>query len=347
MLFNKQNTGAEELREATGSYWKSNDFSKVKVKVELATEEVVTLTGKAIYLLALNHYNSEHYQADPEPESEPADSGSGGGGIPAVDYALLDKLVQHFQLPIAFLATLWHYQANDVSHEDTGRKVKIDAESEKLAWEWMYQRDDAMALEQYQRTLDRLFRFLNEHVADFDEWEKSDVMKTQQSLFIRTTAHFNRLFPIDESPAFFARVAPFMREVERRVIKPILGATKFAALKAGDLAGSLDEDDLELLDYVCDPIPLLTMAMAVKRLSLQVLPGGVVQQYFSPYQSKNASLPANLEMVNAVSKTMQNDGTDLVNELKKFWSAQQTDETDETITGFLPGMEDTDNFISL
>lgn len=337
MIFNKNSNGADELRVLTGSYWKSNDFEKISIKVELASEDVANLIGTAVMQRANSHYNSSNYLASDEgltPEQKAENS-------------LNDNLVKHIQLPVAFLATMWHYQSNDVSHEDTGRKVKIDESTEKLAWEWMYNRDDAMALQQYHRTLDRLIRFLNANQDSIEEWKDSAAQKNILSLFIRTVEHFNRIFPIDNSPGFFLRISPFMREVERKYIKTIFGQTKFDQLKSDYDDGSISEEDLELVDYACDAIALLTMSIAVKRLSVQILPEGVVQQYFAAAPGLKSSQPATIETINNVSASLNKDGNYALNELKKAYSATIVDDSDEDITDMLPRSETTDNFIAL
>ncbi len=351
MIFNKSNNGNVELRTLTGSYYKSNEFDKVSVKVMLSSEELTALIGQAIFDLAEDHYLSDNYQADDvEPAGDGSTSGSGstGAGLAARPYSLLTQLVEHIQLPIAFQATLWHYQANDISHEDTGRKNKIDPESEKIAWEWQYDRDDAVALRNYHKALDRLIKWLNAHINDFPEWENSEARKQTLALFIYTAEHFNRLFPIDQSDEFFLRIAPIQRKVERKYIKPILGAEKFQALKDALVASEgIGEADQELYEYVCDPIPWLTMSEAVKVFQLSILPDGVVQKYISDRQTVKASTPATLEQVNSVSKSFRADGRELLDELKKLWSSMSTDETDTSITDMLPTMTDDDNFISL
>jgi len=352
MIFNKTNNGNEELRTQTGSYYKSNEFDKISVKVMLASEDLILLIGKAIFDRAETHYLSDNYLSVTEvlPVPDPVeDSGSAGEGLPAADYPLLDRLVQHIQLPIAFLATLWHYQGNDISHEDSGRKMKVDKTSESIAWEWQYNRDDEAALRNYRKAFDRLIRFLNANADQLTEWKNSTAKKESLSLFINTAEHFNRLFAIDDSPVFFLRLAPLMREIERKHIKPILGTEKFNELKTLIQSGAeISEQNQELIDFICDPIPLFTMSMAVKRFSLTVIPEGVVQNFFSERSTTKANIPATIDLVNTVSKSLWKDGEFVLNELKKYWSIKNADEViDETITEFLPAGKTTDKFIGL
>jgi len=351
MIFNKANKGNEELRILTGSYYKSNEFDKISVKVELATEDLIRIIGQTLYDRAEAHYLSNNYLAPVPDPVEVEGSGSGGEGLPAPDYSMPDKLVQHIQLPISFMATLWHYQGNDISHEDSGRKNKIDNISEKIAWEWQYNRDDAAALRNYQKAFDRLIRFLNANAGSLPEWANSEAKKNTLSLFINTAEHFNRLFAIDDSPVFFLRLAPIMREIERKHIKPILGTDKFNELKVLIQSGEeISEQNQELIDFICDPIPLLTMSMAVKRFSLTVIPEGVVQNFFSERQTSKANIPATLQLVNDVSKSLWKDGEFVLNELKKYWTILQADENetiDETITEFIPKGSIHDKFFGL
>jgi hypothetical protein len=332
MIFNKDNKGNEELRTLTGAYYKSNDFDKISMKVQLASEDLCALISNEVFAKAEVHYQSTNYQLD----------------APTATTAFLDSLVKHIQLPIAYMATLWHYQGNDISHEDTGRKVKIDADNEKMPWEWMYNRDDAAALRMYQKAYDRLINFLNANASSIEEWENSDARKKAMALFIYNWEQFNDLFAIDASPSFFLRLAPVMAEIERKFIKPILGADKFNELKTLIQGGEdLSEANQELYETVCDPIPLLTMAKAAKRFSLTVMPEGVVQFFTSSDQVENASQAVVLEHIKYVAKDLHRDGLEVLNELKKYWSALNTDESEQSIEDLLPGMDRTDKFISL
>lgn len=332
MIFNKNNNGSQELRTLTGSYYKSNDFDKISVKIELASEDLINLIGDETFAKAEQHYQSVNYQVD----------------SPTPELAFMDQLVQHIQLPIAFQATMWHYQGNDVSHEDSGRKVKISSDSEKMAWEWMFDRDDAAALRNYQRAFDRLIRFLNANTASIEEWANSDARKKALSLFINTAEQFDEIFPIDSSPVFYLRLVPIMRRLEKKHIKPIIGSDKYTALK--DLiasGGDITAPDQDLIDYICDALPWLTMSKAMKQLSITVIPEGVVQSFFSERQTSKANIPATLDLVNGVSKSLWNDGLSMLDDVKKYWSSLNVDETDEDITDMLPSMDTTDKFISL
>ena len=153
MIFNKNKNGAKELRELTGSYYANNSFSKISGDIEVATEELTVLIGEPVMQLAEKYYqNGED-----------------------------NELVRKVQRPIAIMATLRMYQKNDLSHEDDGRKFKMATDnSEKLPWEWQLDRDDALHLEDYYRSVDALIRYLNK--TGLQEWMQTDTYKPLSGL---------------------------------------------------------------------------------------------------------------------------------------------------------------------
>lgn len=326
ILFDKDGKGSVELRNATGSYYANNQFEKIRTDVILATDEMTRLVGRDLMARALAHYASSNFQV-PEPNAS---------------QLLNDQLVYHLQFPIAYRATFRYYQTNLVGHEDSGRKVKIDNENEKMPWEWMLDRDDSAQVRKANETTDRLIRWLDEN--EIAEWMDSDNRKAVRSLFVNTAEIFHDTYPIDLSSRFFYTIVSFLREVQERKIKKALGEFYDPLLAhwqgseenqhgsdieifAGSLIGqSLDgifsedgEGDQfisDLLGLVQRVIPLYAMVLAVKRLNLQVMPDGVVQHFKSMVTSRGASQPALPELVNAHVKNLEKDANYMLDDIK-------------------------------
>lgn len=292
MIFNRDYKGNEELRELTGNYYMNNDFGKIEIDIELASEDLIKIIGYKVFSAA-----EKHYLCGSENEK---------------DKALKDKLVKHIQLPIAIMATLQMYRKNDVSHEDTGRKIKIDNDHEKLPWEWQLKRDDEIHLENYYKAVDRLIAFLErEEVSD---WKESDEKKTADSLFIKNAEIFDRYFPIDKSGRLYILLLPFIREVERKKIKPALG-DDFEKLHAET---DLSDKEKELLEYVYPPITLYAMSLAIRRMPLGLMPSGVIRNYISQSETMNASQPATMDEVRAFSTWLSDDADVMLEDMKQF-----------------------------
>jgi hypothetical protein len=272
MLFNKSQNGQEELKALLGFLHASNKFANIETDIMLEHEAMTELIGKPVMDKAQAHYITANYNT---------------GG----EYKLLDDLVHYIQLPIAYYATHNYAAHNDVGHGDDGRKVKIDTANEKMAWEWMIIRDDEATLNKAHKTTDRLISFLDYNADSITEWKDSDAQKLARSLFINTAKQFGDIFPIDNSRRFFIKIMPFIRESERKYLLPVLGKTRFddvkTAIKSGDFT---DLEDMLMLIRV--PLVYYTLSLAVKRLSVSILPNGIFQEYISNNQTLKAKQPA-------------------------------------------------------
>lgn len=288
MLFNKNDNGSDELRRFTGSYYANNDFEKIETDILLAMEEVSRIIGKPVMAKADEAYNAD---------------------TPAEPY---NDIFPYVQLPVAILATLMMYQKNDVGHEQDGRKVKISPETEKLPWEWQLKRDDEIQMNAYYKAMDRLISFLDEK--NPDEWKNSDQKQSANSLFIKNADQFDAQFPIDRSGRMFMLLLPYIKEAQRRWIKPALG-DDYAILLAAETPTA---EQKALLEYVYPPIALFAMSVALRRLPLGLIPSGVVRNYVSSSQTMSASDPAGMDDIRKVFSWMEDDAFVLLDEMKRF-----------------------------
>lgn len=283
MIFNKDNKGAQELRELTGNYYANNKFDKIAGEIELAAEELAALVGDDVMALAGKYYAEPGEDADAE-------------------------LVRKVQRPIAILATLRMYRKNDLSHEDDGRKFKISTDgSEKLPWEWQLDRDDALHLEEYYKAVDTLIRYLNRE--QLKEWTDTASYKLAQTLIIRNGEAFDSYFPIERSERMYLMLVPYIREAQLLTVKRAYGSGWDELLKEEDVP----ETDAHFA--ACKAVALLAMSMALRRLSLGVIPGGVIRRFMTE-NGMGESEPASLGDVERVAGWMSDDATTWVNEMK-------------------------------
>ena len=59
MIFNKNNNGSRELRELTGNYYATNDFSKITGEINAATDEIIELISQPVYATIEGYYKSD------------------------------------------------------------------------------------------------------------------------------------------------------------------------------------------------------------------------------------------------------------------------------------------------
>lgn len=284
MIFNKDNKGAQELRELTGNYYANNKFDKIAGEIELAAEELAALVGDGVIALAGKYYVEPGEDADAE-------------------------LVRKVQRPIAILATLRMYRKNDLSHEDDGRKFKMATDgSEKLPWEWQLDRDDALHLEEYFRAVDALIRYLNKKGVEV--WTGTASYKLAQTLIIRSGEAFDSYFPIDRSERMFLMLLPFIREAQMLTVKRAYGKGWDELLEEN----GIPETDAHFA--ACKAVALLAMSMALRRLSLSLIPGGVLRKFMTE-NGMGESEPASLKDVDRVAGWMADDAATWVDEMKR------------------------------
>lgn len=292
MIFNRNHNGAEELRDLTGNYYANNEFNKIKSDIKVATYHLCKIVGDAVYARALQAYTNQEV------------SGTDEGQI-----ADVAKFVELVQRPIAIMATLQMYRKNDVSHEDSGRKVVVASDgTDKIPWEWQLDRDDAIHMEEYYQAVEQLIDYLNK--TQLKEWMESEPKRLADTLLIRSGREFDKYFPIQSSERMYLLLVGFIREVQIRHIRPAYGADKWDALLK-----ERSTPESEVRFAACKATALLSMSLALLRMPLQLIPGGVVRNYMSE-NGMRESLPASVDDVNRLASWLQQDATDWIVQMK-------------------------------
>ncbi|MFZ4463075.1 MAG: DUF6712 family protein [Bacteroidales bacterium] len=310
MLFNKNLDGQKELKSLLGFVYVSNKFENIETDIMLAEEDLANDIGRTVMTAAENHYKSVNF-------------GTGGA------HQLMDDLVRHIQLPIAYYACANFAVHTDVSHGEDGRKVVIDPANQKMAWEWMIDKDDEAIINKAHKTTDRLLAFLESNAESIEAWKNSDERKAAKRLFIPSAKIFNDIFPIDNSRRFFMKIVPFILEAERKHIIPVLTRQRYDDMKTAMEEGSFTDPD-GVLQLIRVPLAFFALSMAVKRLSIRILPNGIFQDYLSDTQTRKASQVADADTRNAVGQMLYQDASFELQNLQKELEKIEKEATNET-----------------
>lgn len=260
-------TSAEELRNLTGSYYANNDFSKIENTVKAVEQELCTTLGM-----------------------QTLDSLQGDAKLAA-------------QQAIAFMATMRFYRLNDISHENAGRKVKMDKENEARPFEWQLARDDRAHLEEYYRALDRLIALLQ----DDTEFQASRLYKRSQGLIIQDAETLSFLTGADPSPWLYIRMIPYLDESQRFVAKAYGNGFRDAIAEASD--------DLKYAAQMS--VALGALALMGRRASLQALPYGLMKLTVSE-GGGNQKDGATLEQLDDYMRKLSKDQRYWIEEMKQL-----------------------------
>ena len=107
----------------------------------------------------------------------------------------------------------------------------------------------------------------------------------------------------------YLMLVPFIREAQMLMVKRAYGGGWDDLLKEKDVP----ETDAHFA--ACKAVALLAMSMALRRLSLGVIPGGVIRRFMTE-NGMGESEPASLGDVERVAGWMADDATTWVNEMK-------------------------------
>lgn len=326
MLFNKSNTGIKELREYLGFLYASSTFENIKPDITLAEEDLIKVIGREVYTLASDHYKSDSFNSANEQDAQKK---------------LLNELVFKFQCPVAYYAYYNFAPHADITHSDKGRQILV-SETEKAAFEWQTVRDSAAVLNKAHKTTDRLIEFLDSQTelispnitnSIYAAWRGSDGFKLSRELFISNASDFESWFPIDQSRRFYIKLLPFLREIERKYIKPVLKATRYDELKARilsdfkDITPEAKAKNLETISFVKPPMALYAMVMAIRRMPVEVIPDAIFRNYVAerPVSSSVSISTASVrrEVGNNIEEEAKKELRALENHIAKLEAQEQ------------------------
>jgi len=274
MLFNKNNTGGDELRALLGFIDASTNFDRWITWVDLSVRQVTALTGKAVYDLANEHYNSDHYQYT---ASGTLTELTTPKLSEVTEWKKLDELVRKFQLANALFAYVRLLPSLDAGHSNGGRIRTVGTDDRTLTAVEAY-KDETNILNLGYEALEDLLSYLE--TSAIPEWLTSETRKSTANLLVPTLEVFNEYFRIGSARLFYTLV-PMIKAVQNLTISSIVKSTRVTEIIAAFAAAPKTEAQTALItltqDYIRRPMILATMALALKRLPIELLPEGIVQ----------------------------------------------------------------------
>lgn len=321
-------TTAEQIRNLTGSYYANNDFEKIKSTLQAVEDEVADIIGREMMeqlveeskgsegqMQIVTDDDQHHFVGDKEitvdAEGQVNISGySPYGIICRVEGDTLHisnaRAVRSCQQAIAYMATMRFYRLNDISHENAGRKVKIDKENEARPFEWQLARDDRAHLEEYYRALDRLIGALEED----PRFRQTATWKRKDSLVVKSAESLTWLTGVDQSPWLYMRMVPFLSESQRFVEKA------YGEHIAPGGYGEFESTDT--LNYAVQmAVALGAIALMGRRTSLQALPYGLMK-IFESDGGGNRQEAAALDRLDDYLKRLSSEQHYWLNEMKQL-----------------------------
>lgn len=198
MMFNNKDNGAEELRKLTGNYFANNDFSKISGYIEEEEERIGAMIGAETLALMRKQYNKNDE---------------------SMNSILSDAPGYYARKAIAEMATLRLYRANDLSHEDDGRKFKIDSENEKTPWEWQLDRDDAIIRDEYYKAVANMLLYLPKSEKYGEAYKSTPAYIQSQKLLIKNGDQLFWMTGFEPDAYFYNMLIPHLAQAQNALKK--------------------------------------------------------------------------------------------------------------------------------
>lgn len=312
MLFNKYDNGGFELRGLLGFIDADTNFDKWKTWIDLSVRQITELTGREVYVMAEQHYNSENfgYQAEADLTEETTPKAS-----EVALWKKQDEVVRKFQLANALFAYVRLLPSLDAGHGNSGRK-KLIGETERGLTAVEAYKDEANILNLAYEALEDLLVYLQEN--SISEWTESETSKITRELLIPDTPTFNRYYRIGSVRLYYTLV-PMIKEVQAKRILPAITKARLTDIFTAQAAATPTADQTALIalrdEYVRPAMALLTMIMALKRLPVEVLPEGIVQTQITG--TIKEKLIATESARRLLIQTLEEDASAAMNALEK------------------------------
>lgn len=285
-LFNINNDGSKEIEFLTGQWYASSPFHLIASEIRFATAEITKLVGPEVMEAAQTAYD---------------------------DFSDME-LVDAVRMPVACLAIMRHAALTSVSHESTGRKIKID-DNERSPFEWQIDRDDRAMRERYYRALDAMYSYLEEH--EVEAWASSSRKALLDESIVKNLVQFEAVYPIDGSYYVYYMLQPLVIERQKALIEPFTG-DKWAEIEAG----TASDDIMRLARRAAI---LSAVATAGTRWTLEVFPIEIARRFSPTYQGNRANRSATIEEIDWYLGNLKKEIGDALDDLAEELSDEKTE----------------------
>ncbi len=280
-LFDIRHPGAVEIHDALGLIGHGIDFEKWRPLIHFGLSEVMANTGTQIVERLCMTYSDAEYTPD----------------------AVESELIALLQQAVAMFTWLRVIPTLDAQHDEAGRGKRLGENEKGLTALQEFKDEENIRRMAYEAT-DAFLRRLDK--GDYPAWLQCDDYQLRKQCLIRSKDEFDRFYRLD-SHLVFARIQPIMKEVQYATIMSAVGPERFKSLLE-------HRKDAILLEAAQWPLALLTMAKAFRRLSAELLPGGVTQLQMS--QPVASRLRAEKDAREAVAAELEDSGRDALRRLE-------------------------------
>lgn len=255
-----------------------------------------------------------------------ADSGSGSGSD-CVDDGWLEQLLPVVQNPLAFLALFEGFPFLEIRIGTDGVH-QIGQNGGEMQPIYSEQRIAAMTslLRLGMNALEEMLLWLEANKAHFSCWAQSAERTKQFGHIIPTAAvltdHWSQA---DNKRLTFRALQQRFLDIERRVVRPLLGDALMDALLGQLLSNTVTNANKQLLTYLRPMVAKMGVARAMPSLTMQIEAFGIYSQFIEKNEKNvKTHVAANVARFAEVRKELENDAAEEQLSLIKYMTDNPT-----------------------
>lgn len=235
------------------------------------------------------------------------------------DGLVLDEtLVKYVERAVSNIAFWLYIPIGNVSISDSGIHITSDS-TNKTAFEWQVNKVLNSLSRLGMDNLESMLIHLESNVDDFPAYKNSDVRTANNEFYIRSAAEFNNHYTIDRNRLTFACLETICRQVQRELIKPLLGDLLFT---------DLDENAKMCIK---NAIAYQTIAEAIPQLAVEVTHMGLSANYLSMINNISYKTPASDSRIQMLLSHVKEKATSYFKEIPTLLPGYEESATGGTI----------------
>lgn len=183
--------------------------------------------------------------------------------------------IHYLQAALAPYAVVLAAPKNMVSFGNAGL-TEFSSGNETQTRQWVLFQYMKAQLRAGDTALDFALAFLEANKTNYPTWANSESFTITKELFFQNIFQLGEWVNVVKGRRTYLALKPFIRRAERQYIRKLIGDDLYRELKAEQKAGTLSEDNAELIaEYIRPALGPLSLAMALPEISLEMSEDGI------------------------------------------------------------------------
>lgn len=226
------------------------------------------------------------------------------------------ELIRLLQGAIAWHGTRNYIPVGQLQISDAGVRINVD-DHFKQAFEWQIDNLDESCANAADSYLEAALAYLEQEKATFTAWAASSTYTESRQFFVNSATMLNDLAGVALPRRIFRKVVPEIRKVQFADVYTALGKDQYLEVRSQWLAGTVSNNNKELLNFIQPALAMLAVAKAVSSLTIEFSDLGITSSTNTILKQKIRQA-ADADMRSFFIREKEKDGKDYIAQLINY-----------------------------